>query len=103
MGRCALLPAIGDPLLTKLWLRQYEKCVRDHIDALYVVVNSELPQNVMDFSVSLFANDDKVKLWRYPRMISHGKALREIFDKSTEELVLLIEDDCFVFNRDTVD
>jgi len=102
-SRAVLLPTIGDPVLVRLWIRQYEKCFKDSIDNLYVIINSNLPADVMNDVREQFRNVGAVEVAIYDRMITHGEALKQLLEASTEDLIMLIEDDCFVFNRDVVD
>lgn len=103
MSRCILLPAIGDPMLVKMWIAQYLKCANSHVDNLYVIVNSAYPQEIRNYSEKLFKEIGAVVVGNYPNMKTHGVILRELFENSTEDLVMLIEDDCFLFNRNEID
>lgn len=101
-SRAVLLPAIGDPVLSKLWLRQYEMHLKDYVDTLYVVLNSGINEGVMDYTQSLF-EEAGVIVARHAQMTSHGAALKELFDDSAEQNLLLLEDDCFVLDGEMVD
>ena len=103
MSRCVLLPALGDPLLTRLWIRQY-KPVTSAVDNLYVIVDSSLPNYVRDYALDQYIEELGARIINnYDHSISHGQALRELFDNSKESFVMLIEDDCFIFKGEMVD
>lgn len=97
MSRCVLLPTPADPVFMELWVRQYEKCIADHIDSLYVYANSETEK--YDFS-----HVSKLKeIITADELVGHGEALKALVDISSEDIILLLEDDCFVFDRNYID
>ena len=102
-NRCAFLPSIGDPILSLLWIRQYKKNFRDFLNTLYVIINSGLEQEVKEFTKRRFEDSEAKVISIEPDTITHGGALKELFNNSYEELILLIEDDCFVLSSTAVD
>lgn len=103
-SRAALLPTPGDPILCKLWIHQYKKHVEHHVDNLYICVNSSMPEWVRNWTIQQFWKlESKHTLIYTNTMIGHGKALKVLYHTSKEDLLLLIEDDCFVFKGDAID
>lgn len=101
--RAILLPAVGDPVLVKLWIALYEKNIKNSVTNLYVIVNSAMPKEVRKYSAALFEKHNSVVL-EESQMIGHGKAIERLFfDFVIEPNIMLIEDDCFVFDSEIVD
>jgi hypothetical protein len=98
MSRAALLPTPGDPYIVAAWLQHYKNIWKDEVDKLYIHFNSRLEKPVMDYITSLAesmgADCSYTKNW-----MGHGEALKVIFDRSTEDHVLLIEDDGYILQK----
>src|SRR5690349_17357457 len=103
MSRADLLPTPGDPFLLEYWLKCYNEFWADEVDALYVYVNSEIPDSVVEHDGELLHRAGaKVVLWA-SEMIDHGKALEDLLARVDEDYVMLIEDDGFIFRQGQVD
>ena len=102
MTRAAILPTPGDPFLNKFWFKMFEKNWQDEVDKLYVLVNSQIEDSVVEFLRKMYESNPKVKFFYVERMIEHGKALAFLLDMVEEELVMLIEDDGLIFKSGAV-
>lgn len=102
MSRAAFLPTPGDPILLTLWFKYYKRWL-DEIDRLYIHLNSASPKPVIDYIRDLAANNPKTYLIYYPHQIEHGAALRQMTQLATEEYIMFVEDDGFIFKPGIVD
>lgn len=95
MSRAALLPTPGDPYIVAAWLNLFHRVWARDINKLYIHLNSRLEDPVIDYvkqlCLSCNANITYTKNW-----MGHGQALKEIFDKSTEDYIFLAEDDGYI-------
>lgn|GEM_PF-1704549 len=103
LSRAALLPTPGDPFLLDLWLKSFEKIWFDEVDKLYVNVNSCLPKHVVGSVIKRLQRNGKTEVSYDDRMLDHGNSLTKLVRACTEDLVMLIEDDAFIFKRGRVD
>lgn len=101
-SRCALLPTLGDPLISHLWLDRYKKTFKDEIDHLYVFINSPMSEDFIEYSRKLY-EDAGATVIVENNTVSHGVALRKLFDISKESTILLIEEDCYPLKRGAID
>jgi hypothetical protein len=102
MSRAALLPTPGDPYIIAAWLNLYNRVWKNEVDKLYIHLNSRLEDPVMDYVKDLCqqcnADVTFTKSW-----MGHGQALKVIYDKCSEENILLIEDDAYITKPGVVD
>lgn len=102
-SRAALLPHPADPFLFNYWYRFFKNVWGDEVDKLYVLVNSPMEQEVLDYMKSLVENDKKVEMHFIDHQIEHGDAINFLLDKCQEEYVMLIEDDGYIKQAGIVD
>lgn len=103
MSRAVLLPTPGDPFLLEYWLNLYKRFWKNTVDGLYVYVNSEIPDEVIQFNSNILDEADaKLCLWSN-NMIDHGEALERLLKHVDEDVVMLVEDDGFIFKSGKVD
>jgi hypothetical protein len=102
MSRAAFLPTPGDPFLLKLWFKYYKRWCRE-VDRLYVYVNSDSPREVIEYiqrTVEAFGNT----MFIYTdRQIEHGEVLKRLTELATEDYIMFVEDDGFIFKPGKVD
>ncbi len=104
MTRCAYLSSGGDPFITLLVLKLWKKYWYDEVDELYINYNnhSEVPQEVVSEFLARASEDKKVHLIYHPRGIGNGLPINEMVQISHEDLILLLEDDAFIFTSGAV-
>lgn len=103
MSRAALLPTPGDPFLLNFWLKFYKRFWMDEVDRLYVYVNSAIEPEAVTYMRNL-VNATPKAVWLYTdHQIEHGDALKRMVELATEDHLLLIEDDGFIFKPGKVD
>jgi len=100
-SRAAILPFPGDPFLLNYWLKYFDKYWGNEVDKLYIYLNSPIEKPVVDFIRDLCLKRPKINFTYNPQQIDHGDVINRVLDIVTEDYVMLIEDDCFVW-RDGV-
>lgn len=98
-SRAALLPYPGDPFLLNYWLHFFNTVWQDEVDALYIFLNSPIEQVVVDYIRALCAKNPKITLLYENHQIEHGDVVNRMLDACTQELVMLVEDDGFIFKK----
>lgn len=101
-SRAALLPFPGDPFLLKYWLKFFHEVWGGEVDKLYVLINSTIEKSVIDYEVSLL-DDPKITTFYIDHQIEHGAGIDYMLERCTEEYVMLIEDDAYIFKPGWVD
>jgi len=99
MTRAALLSTCGDVFITSLLLKLWNRSWRDEIDHLYINFNNHCgvsPEVVGEF-VKNIASDPKITLIYHPTGIGNGPPQVELLKLCNEDLILLLEDDFFIF------
>lgn len=102
-SRAAILPFPGDPFLLNYWLHFFDTVWGDEVDKLYVYLNSPIEKPVVDYIRSLCASRPKINFTYEDHQIEHGDVINRTLDLVTEELVMLVEDDGFIFKKGMVD
>lgn len=102
-SRAAILPYPCDPFLLHYWLSLFEKYWQDEVDKLYIYANSTIEPEVVHYIRDLCLRNPKINLQYNPQQIEHGEVINRTLDIVTEENVLLIEDDGFIFKKGVVD
>lgn len=101
MSRAAFLPTPGDPMLLTLWFKYYQRWC-DEIDRLYVYLNSPSPPEIINYIKKLVEDRPKTFIIYLDKQIEHGTAIRHMLELATEDHVMLIEDDGFIFKKGKV-
>lgn len=101
--RAALLPTPGDPFLINLWLKSFENIWSPEVDKLYVHVNSYLPKDVVLSLMNRLKKNPKIETLYDDRMMDHGNSLTKLVRRSSEDLILFLEDDAFILKKGAVD
>ena len=103
MSRCALLPSRGDPITFRLVLYFFEKIWNDEVDKLYVNVNSQIDPTIVDFIRKYATKNPKVVFTHSSHSLDHGGSITKMFHESTEDNIVLVEDDSFVYGHGMFD
>jgi len=101
--RAAILPLPGDPFLFTYWLKMFDEVWGKDVDKLYVYLNSSVEKEVVDYIRDLCNARPKINFQYNDKQIEHGDAINRALDIVEEELVMLIEDDGFIFKPGIVD
>ena len=102
-SRAAILPFPGDPFLLFYWLHLFDKVWQDEVDRLYIYLNSPIEKQVVDYIREMCLQRPKINFVYNDVQIEHGEAINRTLDIVTEELVMLVEDDGFIFKQGAVD
>lgn len=96
-SRAAILPYPGDPFLLNYWLHFFNTVWQDEVDKLYIFLNSPIEQSVVAYISHLCLQNPKIVLIYENNQIEHGDVINRTLNVVTDEFVMLIEDDCFIF------
>ena len=102
MTRAAFISAGGDPFLILFMLRLFKRW-RDEVDQLYVCYNAVISPEISDYLRKEFTKDSKVTWIFVPRQLGFGQPINECLAACTEDLILLLEDDGFIYKQGLVD
>lgn len=97
MSRAAILPYPGDPFLLTYWLHLFDKVWGQYVDKLYIYLNSPVEATIIDYIKDLCAKHPKINLQYENHQIEHGEAINRTLDIVQEDLIMLVEDDGFIF------
>lgn len=103
MSRAVILPFPGDPFLINYWLNLYDTVWGSEIDKLYIYFNSTVEKPVVDYIRERISRSKNINFTYNDLQIEHGDAIDRTLDLVTEEYVMLIEDDAFIFRSGIVD
>jgi hypothetical protein len=103
MSRAALLPLPGDPFLFAYWLSFFDLVWGNEVDTLYVYLNTPTEAAVVNYIRDLCNARPKINLQYLSYYSDHGPAINRMLDIVTEDNVMLIEDDGFIFRQTMVD
>jgi len=104
MTRAAFTSSCGDPFILMLCMKMFRERFYDEVDRYYINVNnhSGVPKEVMGELLSRLSQDPKVHIIYHPRGIGNGPPITEMTLVSKEDLIVLIEDDFFIFTPGVV-
>lgn len=104
MSRAVFVSSCGDPFITLLAHKLFRERWYDEVDTFYVNLNNHcgVPQEVVQEFCSKISADPKVHLIYHPRGIGNGRPITEMTLVSREDLVMLLEDDGFIFDSGVV-
>lgn len=106
MTKAAILPFPGDPFLFCLWFKFYQDIWGDEVDRFYLVHNSPADMSVVHFIEHQFMTHpewyNKIEYFFADHYTDHGGAINIALDAVKEDLVVLLEDDSFIFKKGKV-
>lgn len=103
MSRAAIISSSGDPFITLLVLKLFQERWYDEVDHVYIDYNSPIRKDVVSEFISRIIPDNKISLIYHPRGIGNGVPITEMIKIATEDNLLLLEDDGFIFTSGKVD
>ena len=102
MSRAAFMPAV-EPFVSLLFFKFFKDVWEDEVDKLYVCFNSDLDKRVVDYVEKRFRESPKV-VWIYvDHPIGNGEPINRCLDVCGEDLIVLMEDDGYVYRKGVVD
>jgi len=103
-NRVAFIPTMGaDPFMVVAFLNQYERVWCDEVSRLFVLQNSIMTDEIRDFTKWRIERSPNTVFETRGNALQHGNALFEMFQASTEEYIVLLEDDAFVMDSGLLD
>lgn len=105
MTRAVLLSSCGDPFVLSTCVRLWQERWRDEITTFYINYNNhnQIPSDVAGECISRLVQDPKVHLVYHPEGRGNGPPQVELLKLATEDLIMLLEDDFFLFTPGIVD
>ncbi|MEK6881124.1 MAG: hypothetical protein AABY22_16005 [Nanoarchaeota archaeon] len=105
MSRAALLSTCGDIFITSLVLKLWKERWKDEISHFYININnhSNVPTDVISEFISKIITNPRITLIWHPTGIGNGPPQTELVKICNEDLILLLEDDFFIFQPGVVD
>lgn len=99
MSRCVFLSAGGDVFITSFVLKLFRERFYDEVDKVYVNYNNHagVPIEAVSEFVSRVVQDPKVHLIYHPNGIGNGMPITEMTKIAKEDLVMLLEDDGWIW------
>ena len=104
MTRSAFVSSCGDPFLILFTHKLFKERWYDEVDEFIVCYNNhvQVPQDVIGEVLSKLSQDPKVHIVYHPRGIGNGMPITEMTLINKADLVLLLEDDGFIFEKGAV-
>lgn len=102
MTRGCFVPAGGDPFVLLLFMRLFRDIWVDEIDRLHVCFNRQSNKEVVNFVRKRLLHP-KVNFIYIESNLDYGKPFNYCLKDSKEDLVVLMEEDGFVFKRGLLD
>lgn len=104
MTRCVFLSSGGDPFLSLFVLKLFKERWHDEIDKFYICYNNHagVPLEVAQEFISRAITDPKVELIYHKSGVGNGMPITEMAKIAKEDLVMLLEDDGFIFQPGAV-
>jgi hypothetical protein len=100
--RAAFISAGGDPYLLLLMLRLFKRW-RDEVDKLYICYNAVISPEISNYLESEAKKDPKIEWIFVPRALGFGDPIKECLKVCKEDLIVLLEDDGFVYQPRLLD
>lgn len=97
MSRACLLSAGGDVFLLSFVVSLWRRYWYNEVDAMYVCYNSPMEKAVVDELFKKLVGDKKLHLIYHPTGLGWGRPITEMVQIAQEDLVMLLEDDGFIY------
>ena len=101
--RGAILPFPGDPFLLRYWLNLFDTVWGKEVDHLYIILNSTIEIEMVNYIYRLIEGHDNIILTYIDHQIEHGDGINMALEMVKEELIMLVEDDCYIFKPGKID
>lgn len=100
MTKAAFVSSCGDVFLMSLVYKLFKERFYDEIDKFYININNHcgIPTEAIGELLKKLSQDPKVHIIYHPRGIGNGMPITELTKICQEDLVMLLEDDGFIFN-----
>lgn len=104
MSRCVFLSAGGDVFITSLVIKLWKERWYDEVDKFYVNYNNHagVPDHAVKELMGNLIDEPKIRILYSPRGIGNGLPITEMTLIAKEDLVMLLEDDGFIFGSGIV-
>jgi len=102
-SRAGILPYVGDPFLLNYWLKFYDKVWGSEVDKLYIYAHNLIGEEIWDYIRRRCVKSKNVFLIEDHNQLEHGDSIDKALNSVTEEYVVLLEDDCFIFKSGKID
>lgn len=98
-SRSVFMSACGDVMIASLAIKLWKKYWYDEVDKFYICYNNHVgaPLSVSQEFIAKAISDKKVHLIYHPSGIGNGMPITEMTLIAKEDLVMLLEDDGFIF------
>ncbi|MCL4416270.1 MAG: hypothetical protein M1365_06180 [Actinobacteria bacterium] len=105
MTKAALISAGGDPFLAMFVIKLWQKYWYDEVDKIYVCFNTEMDKDnkFTGELLSRLSKDKKISIIYHPYAMGYGEPIRQMLLACREDLILLLEDDGFIYTPGIVE
>lgn len=105
MSRAVFVSACGDPFILMMAHKLFKENFYDEVDKFYINLNNNanVPSDAISEVLARLSQDPKVHIIYHPEGIGNGMPITEMTLIAKEELVMLLEDDGFIFTSGIVD
>lgn len=100
--RSALVTCGGDCFLALVMLKLFERW-ESEVDKLYICYNADIDKSIVDFVKSRYDQNPKTEFIYVDHGLGFGIPFNKCLEAGNEELLLLLEDDGFIFKKGLVD
>lgn len=99
MSRTVCLSAGGDPFLSSLVIKLWKERWYDEVDQFWIVYNNHagVPQEVVSEFLQRQSSDSKIRIIYSPTGVGNGEPIRLVANSTKDDLIMLLEDDGFIF------
>lgn len=102
MSRAVFIASGGDPFLALFMLKLFERW-QNEVDKLYICYNGQQDKKVVEFVRSQYAKNPKCHFIYIKEPLGFGEPINRCLKECNEDLVLLLEDDGFIYQSGIVD
>ena len=93
----------GDAIVMLLCFWFFEHIWQDEVDKYYICYNAKIDDKVVKFLEKRIANNPKVEWIYFDHGIGNGPPITECLKHCKEDLIMLLEDDGYIFKKGIVD